>query len=211
MDYPCLGTATPPALFLESGTTRTPLYPSAAQQTVQAFGNGQLHVLDSSPDITRRMVFSGTCHLTVKSVTVLPSNNTIRLWTTEAKGQARIIGLARDLYLLSKNFVAIATFNREQLGVVIDATDKRVAAATTSIERRKWLALYDSLVAMRDGQPIPVPKEQVDQYLADLAAHARTDLLTEADKGRAMVQRFEKWEQAVEATLKEVLDSLPAA
>jgi hypothetical protein len=140
----------------------------------------------------------------------MPSTNTIALWTAEARAQARVLAYARDLYVLSKSFVNVAQFDREQLGVVIDATSRRMDAATGAIERRRWKSLLDSLVATRDGQPLPVPKQDFDDYLASLATDAKADLLHEADVARGMTQRFERWQQVVEDSLREVVDSLPA-
>ncbi|WP_394840302.1 hypothetical protein LVJ94_25795 [Pendulispora rubella] len=206
-DFSCSGH--PSNLHLRAGNSDQQLVQGGPGSFVLT-SKSDVQTYDPDPARTSHLTFRRGCALVVKDITPLPSSNTIQIWNTEARGQARILDLASQLYVLSKDFVNIATFNLEQLDVVIDATAKKRDAETDPIKKRHWRALYDSLVAMQERQPIPVPKAEFEQYLSELAGRARTDLLTERDKGVAIVQRFEKWQLVVEQTLRDVLASLPA-
>ncbi|RYG64851.1 CHAD domain-containing protein [bacterium] len=206
-DFPCVGNVT--NLAVRSGQDVQYLRMGSRGETVNVRGNGPLETYDPSPEMTRRLGYRPGCSLVVRSVTVLPATSTLALWSSEAKSQARILSMARDLYVLSKSFASLASFDRAQLGVVIEATQARYDAASSAIDRRRWKSLLDSLVAMRDAQPLPVPKAEVDAYLADLAADARASLLEESDRARAMITRFETWSLEVEKTLADVLDTIP--
>lgn len=209
-DFPCSGHHASVGLRAGDGAPVT-LSQGVLGGTVAVTGKGDLVPYDPDPTLTSHLSFRPGCKLVVTNVSAAPSTDTILAWTSEAKTEARILAMARDLYVLSKSFASIASFDRTQLGVVIDATQARVDAASTPIDRRRWKSLLDSLVAMRDAQPLPVPKNEVDAYLANLASDARASLLREADTARAIADRFTTWSVAVEQTLQEVIRSLPAA
>lgn len=207
-DFPCRGSAV--NIGVRSGTDFQAFRLGAVGETVVSRGTGPLATFDPDPHRTARLGFRPGCRLVIREVTALPSANAIAFWTAEARAQARIVEISLDLYRLSKSFAEIATFNDAQLGVVIEATQARMDAASTAIDKRRWRSLFDSLVAMREAQPLPVPKAEVDASLNDLAEDARASLLREVDTARAMIARFETWSLVVESTLKDVLARLPA-
>ena len=207
-DFPCRGSAA--TVGIRAGADFHAFRMGAQGETLQVSGSGPLVTDDPAPERTLRFGFRPGCKLVVRDVTRLPSMNTIALWTVEARDEARILAMTSNVYVLSKSFAGIATFDRAQLAVVIEATQARVDAAADPIDRRRWRSLLDSLVAMRDAQPIPVPKAEVDAYLVDLAEGARASLLREADTARAMSARFTTWSLEVERTLRDAIATVPA-
>jgi hypothetical protein len=206
-DFPCTGTAFPPAIVFDMGERQIAVAPGVGRQAASVLGYGALRIVDQNPDLTRRMVFRGGCQLVVHSVTALPSTSTVQQWSSEAKGLARIIDLSVQRYLLAKDYLDIALWNRDKLLLLKDKLDSLVVAYPTNLH---YKTMRNHVKAALENQPSSVTLAELTEAGEDVRVTLRRELDADVAQGRALVDRFQRWQQQAEATLEDVLNHIPA-
>ncbi len=128
-------------------------------------------------------------HLYTRLLLRMPTDGTISQWAQEAKDMADLLSGAMNTYELATTLKGQSDFTEEQLNVSIEEMDITIAmyeiGSPTETERERetreatlleWKAVRRSLVALRDGQPLPVPPAGRDRYLENLVTEARKKL-----------------------------------
>ena len=202
VEYSC-DRVCPTTLGIAAGAHTYPITPVGTAlpgaRAMSVVGFGPLHFTDSDPSTTRANGFSATSHVYAEGWYAAPSDATLHEWSLTASYQADTLTRAKSSYVLTKSYADLAAFNRDQIGVLIDTTQKWADAAKTPIEKRKWQAMHDSLVATRDATPGPVPAAQMQQYLTELVSNARADMLLQADRAQTWIALFERAEAGLKA------------
>lgn len=203
-EFPCTGHHV--EIELAANGPGEPLSQGVARATVTVTGDGELHVVDPDPGRTSELTFRRGCRLNVTNVTRFPAVRTIQDWTGEAQSEARILELSVSLYLLAKDYEAIASWNTGKLEMMKDKLEKLRLAEPSNLEYRVMLNCVVSALA---HEPASSTLDELRHAGEEVTASLRRELLAEVTKGRAIVDRFTRWQLQAEATLTEVLTNIP--
>src|SRR6218665_1036363 len=205
-DFACTGHSV--YVGISTGQQFVPFVMGARNATLTLNGSGRVESYDPDPLATQRLSFKPGCSLTVSKATVFPSGNTLVLWTSQAQSQARIIGLLANQYLLSKDYLALASWNDSKLILLRDKLEGLVAAFPTNIH---YKVMLDSVKSALANAPPPYSNEQLAESGEEVVADLREELDAEVVKGQNLVNRFIRWQQQAEQSLVDALANVPAA
>ena len=91
-------------------------------------GRGPLRLVDLEPAKTKTAIFLGECKIEVKSITSLPSINTISDWSKEAKTQAVIISQALDLFHLANQIEDLQEWSISSTEIMLASVERKITA-----------------------------------------------------------------------------------
>lgn len=200
-DFPCSGHSV--QLGVKSGDSTKFFVQGASGALITVNGTGDLHPYDPAPGDTRHLTFYGGCRLDVTDVTVLPSTWTVQLWSDQAKQEAKILDLSTELYLLSKDFQNLSSWNVDKLQLLQEKLQKLVDANPTNLN---YKVMLNSVRSALQNQPPSATLDELKRAGEDVTQTLRGELDRELAAAQGLLERFEKWQLATEQTLKDALD-----
>jgi hypothetical protein len=206
-DFMCAGNLV--HVGVQTGTSYQEFRLGAADDAITGIVSaGPLVTYDPDPAATGQRSFRPGCRLAVTKVTALPSAGTIRLWGVQAADEARVLSSSLALYELGKDYAALASWSTSKLKLLHDRLEVLVSGDPENLSLKMMLESVDA--AMRRA-PSPVTAEEFRAAGEALVQALRASLDAEVAKGAKMLAQFDKWHLAVEQTLKDALQSIPAS
>jgi hypothetical protein len=201
-DFPCSGHSV--LLWVRAGDGQQRFTQGATNAVLTLNGTGDLHPSDPTPWVTSALTFRPGCSLNVRTVTTLPSTNTVLGWTSEADSEARILNLSTSRYLLAKDYQNLATWNVEKLTLLKDKLESLLLVTPTNLNYRVMLNSVNSAL---QGQPPSATLDELRRAGDDVIATLRAELVNEIAIAQALVERFARWQLAANQALASALAS----
>ncbi len=212
-DFPCSGHSV--QLWVQSADSTARFTQGATNAVITLNGPAELHPFDPSPSVTRSLTFRPGCSLNVRTVTTLPSTNTVLTWTSEAESEARILGLSTRLYLLAKDFLNLSTWNVEKLTLLKEKLETLLATppppGTPLSVRLNYQVMLNSVNSALQNQPPSATLDELRRAGEDVIATLRGELVQEITVAQALVDRFARWQLAANQALARALGDAAGA
>jgi len=199
-DFPCSGHSV--QLGVRSADSNKFFTQGATNAVIILNGPADLHPYDPSPSVTSALTFRPGCSLNVRTVTVLPSTGTVQIWTGQAESEARILNLSTNLYLVSKDYQSLSTWNVDKLNLLKAKLESLVAVTPTNLN---YKVMLNSVNSALQGQPPSATLDELRRAGEDVIATLRAELVNEVAVAQALVDRFARWQLAANQALTTAL------
>jgi hypothetical protein len=136
---------------------------SAKPQFVTVTGRSNLTMFDNNPRNKTRIL--AECALTIQSIKVNPSFNTLEKWVVQAEGTTMLLRADIDAYRLAGAFVRLADKPKELLQDQLSKIDRLITLLNDPADPKKRLAVAEAnKVKLAIQQAIDAPSGQIPDF-----------------------------------------------
>jgi hypothetical protein len=194
--FSCRGHNEP--LVIESDSEAVLLPRGPQPQVVTLRGTTSLKLRAQNERSFYRASFDSNCDVNIQTVSGSPSSNTLVLWNTEALGQAKIITLSKEFYLVANSMDAYQNYNKGKFNLLKEKLEFLVDSDPENID---YKLLLTTVNAGLSGDIIPYTPEEIRQSGETLSLWAKTQMLNNRDEGVRQLARFKKYNQQLNEQL----------